>query len=72
MGKVIETVGALRELLSDCKDDEGIVIFSDTNTALYVADNFGSRVTAVRTVDLTNPKEWRWVVKDGKMLAGGK
>jgi hypothetical protein len=37
------------------------------NTAVVTA-NYGGRVTAVMTYDLTNPDEWELVVKQGKQV----
>lgn len=31
--------------------------------SFVVCDNFGKRVTAVRTADITNPSEWEVVVR---------
>lgn len=37
----------------------GTVIHSDiTNETYIVTGNYGSHVTAVKTVDVTNPSEW--------------
>ena len=35
-----------------------IVHKSDPSTSYMIDANYGSRITAVTTVDVTNPKEW--------------
>lgn len=37
--------------------------YPDSRTALIVTGNYGDRVTAVQTHDLTNPSEWDLVLK---------
>lgn len=37
--------------------------------AYVVSGNYGDRVTAVRTVDMTNPSEWALVREDGSEIA---
>lgn len=40
-----------------------IVIGAGATEAVMVTANYGGRVTAVRTFDLTNPPEWRLLRK---------
>lgn len=40
-------------------------------SAMIVHANYGTRVTAVRTADLTNPVEWNRVTPDGLIKAAG-
>jgi hypothetical protein len=48
----------------------GDVIRHKTSQKSYlVTDCFGSRATAVRTVDITNPGEWE-VMKDPEVITG--
>ena len=39
--------------------------------AMIVHANYGDRVTAVRTADLTNPREWDRVSPDGSVKREG-
>jgi hypothetical protein len=42
----------------------GDFITSDATGELYIVTaNYGDRVTAVRSVDLTNPDEWHQIAK---------
>ena len=44
--------------------DRGDIVRSAASGAIYiVTGNYGDRVTAVKTVDMTNPIEWELVVK---------
>jgi hypothetical protein len=39
--------------------------------AYVVTSNYGNHVTAVRTVDMTNPTEWDKVRRDGSVIVDG-
>lgn len=42
----------------------GDLVRHETRCEVYqVTANYGNRVTAVRTIDMTNPSEWRLVAK---------
>jgi hypothetical protein len=41
----------------------GDLVESSGGVLYMVASNFGTRLTAVRTADLTNPFEWKLVAK---------
>jgi hypothetical protein len=44
--------------------DTGDIVRSlATNIAYVVSANYGNRVTAVKTVDMTNPQEWSLIAK---------
>jgi hypothetical protein len=40
-----------------------IVRHMDSGDSMVVTANYGKRVTAVRTADLSNPDEWKLVIK---------
>lgn len=40
-----------------------IVRHAESGESYMVTSNYGERVTAVRTVDLTNPHEWQLALK---------
>lgn len=40
-----------------------------SSSAAIVHANFGNRVTAVRILDMTNPREWNRVAPDGSIKA---
>ena len=44
--------------------DRGDLIKHKNNSAIYiVTSNYGGRVTAVKTVDITDPGEWKLLLK---------
>jgi len=52
-----------REEFEDLKAGDIVKHRSDKLNSYIVTSNFGNRVTAVKTVDLTNPQEWKVVSK---------
>lgn len=46
-----------------------LVRHKHSSSAAIVHANFGKRVTAVRTFDLTNPCEWNRVAPDGSIVS---
>jgi hypothetical protein len=45
-----------------------IVRHEDSSSAVMVTGNYGGRVTAVRTYDLTHPPEWKLIFKANHTL----
>jgi hypothetical protein len=46
-----------------------LVRHKSSSSAAIVHANYGTRVTAVRTFDLTNPREWDQVAPDGSVVS---
>lgn len=43
-----------------------IIKHKSTHKSFVVTGNYGERITAVRTIDATNPSEWEVFNKDGQ------